>query len=101
MPEAVLELEAAARLTPESARYGYVYAVALNGAGQRKQAMEALGRVLGRHPYDCDTLNALIAFSREEGNPRQALTSARRLADDPRDAEVRQLVERLDAEARR
>jgi len=45
---------------------------------------------------------ALIAFSREEGNPRRALTYARRLADvDSADAEVRQLVDRLDAEARR
>ena len=73
LPEAIPELEAAARLAPESARYGYVYAVALNGAGRPKQAMEALSACSVRHPYDRDTLSALIAYSREQGNPRQAL----------------------------
>jgi len=102
MPEALAELEAAARLAPESARYGYVYAVGLNGAGRPKQAMETLLRVLARHPYDRDTLAALIAYSREQGNARQALAYARRLAEiEPGNAEVRQLVERLEAELRR
>src|SRR3989442_344720 len=102
MPEALTELEAAARLAPESARYGYVYAVALNGTGRPKQAIEALVRVLSRHPYDRDTLAALIAYSREQGNPGQALAYARRLAElEPANTEVRQLVQRLESEARR
>src|SRR5881409_733079 len=102
MPEAVAELEAAARVAPESARYGYVYAVALNGTGRPKQAMEALLRVLARHPYDRDTLAALVAYAREQGNPRQALAYARRVAElEPANVEARQLVERLEAEARR
>ncbi len=102
MPEALTELEAAARLAPESARYGYVYAVGLSGTGQPKQAMETLLRVLARHPYDRETLAAVVAYSREQGNPRQALAHARRLAElEPTNAEVRQLVERLEAEAQR
>jgi len=102
MPEAVAELEAAARAAPESARYGYVYAVALNGTGQPKQAIEALLGVLSRHPYDRDTLVALIAYSREQGNPGQALVYARRLAElEPANAEVRQLIQRLESGARR
>ncbi len=102
MPEALAELDTAARLAPESARYGYVYAVGLNGTGQPKQAVEALRRVLTRHPSDRDTLSALVAFSREQGAPREALNYARRLAElDPASAELRQLVERLEAEARR
>ncbi len=102
MPEALTELEAAARLAPESARYGYVYAVALNGTGRPKQAIEALVRLLSRHPYDRDTLAALIAYSREQGNPGQALAYARRLAElEPANTEVRQLVQRLESEARR
>ena len=102
MPEALAELEAAARLAPESARYGYVYAVGLRGTGRPKQVMEALRRVLARHPYNRDTLAALIQYSREQGDPRQALGYARRLAElEPANAELRQLVDRLDAEVRR
>jgi cytochrome c-type biogenesis protein CcmH/NrfG len=99
MAEAMPELEAAARLVPVSARYGYVYAVGLSGTGQPKQAIEALEQVLDRHPYDRDTLSALVAYAREQRGPRQALAYARRLADiEPANVEVRQLVERLEAE---
>ena len=102
MPEAMPELEAAARLAPESARYGYVYGVGLDGAGRRKQAIETLERSLLRHPHDRDTLSALVAFTREQSGPRQALVYARRLAElDPTNPEVRQLVQRLEAEAPR
>jgi Flp pilus assembly protein TadD len=102
MPEALTELEASARLAPESARYGYVYAVALHETGGAKQATEVLARVLARHPYDRDTLAALIAYEQEQGHPTQALAHARRLAEvDPANAEVRQLIERLEAGTRR
>jgi Flp pilus assembly protein TadD len=102
MPEAMAELEAAARLAPESARYGYVYAVALNETRGPKPATEALLRVLARHPYDRETLSALITYARAQKNPGQALTYARRLAElDPANSEARQLVEFLEAEARR
>jgi len=100
-PEALAELEAAARLAPESARYGYVYAVALNDAGRSKQATAVLQGVLARRPNDRDTLSALIAYSRQ-GDPRQALSYARRLAAlEPANPEVRQLVEQLEAAGRR
>jgi Tfp pilus assembly protein PilF len=102
MAEALPELEAAARLAPESARYGYVYAVGLGGTGETKQAIGVLERVLARHPNDRDTLSALVAYERQQNRPRQALVHARRLADiEPTNAEVRQLVDRLEAEARR
>ena len=42
MAEAMPELEAAARLVPENARYGYVYGVGLSGTGRPKQAIEVL-----------------------------------------------------------
>jgi predicted CXXCH cytochrome family protein len=100
-PEAVAELEAAARLAPESARYGYVYAVALHGVGRPKQAREVLAGVLARHPYDRDALVAQITYALEERDSSQALTSARRLAAlEPGNADVRRLVERLDPERR-
>jgi cytochrome c-type biogenesis protein CcmH/NrfG len=64
--------------------------------------MDALLRVLARHPCDRETLAAVAAYSREQENPRQALAYARRLAEfEPTNVEVRQLVERLEAEARR
>jgi predicted CXXCH cytochrome family protein len=102
MPEAVAELEAAARLAPDNARYGYVYAVALNEKSGPKAATEVLLRVLARHPHDRETLSALIAYSREQKNPKQALVYARRLAEfDPANTEARQLVEYLESETRR
>ena len=102
MAEAIPELEAGARLAPESARYAYVYAVGLDGTGRRKQAIEVLERSLVRHPYDRETLGALVAYTREETGPRRALIYARRLAElEPSNPEVGQLVKRLEGEARR
>ncbi|HSE04809.1 MAG TPA: tetratricopeptide repeat protein [Methylomirabilota bacterium] len=102
MAEAMPALAAAARLAPESARYGYVYAVGLHGAGRRREAVEALERVLDRHPYDRETLAALIAYAQEQGAPRRALPYARRLAElEPAHPELRQLVRRLEAESPR
>jgi tetratricopeptide (TPR) repeat protein len=102
LPEAMPALAAAARLAPESARYGYVYAVGLDGTGRRREAIETLERVLERHPYDRDTLSALVAYAREQGGPRRALPYARRLAAlEPTNPELRQLVRRLEAEAPR
>jgi predicted CXXCH cytochrome family protein len=94
--EAVAELEAAARLAPESARYGYVYAVALHDTGRRGPARDVLGRVLARHPYDRDALAAALAYALEQDDISQALGLARRLAElEPANADVRRLVERL------
>jgi Flp pilus assembly protein TadD len=78
-----------------------VYAVALHGTGRPKEATEALQRVLARHPHDRDTLSALVGYSREAGNSRQALAYARQLVLlEPGNAELRQLVVRLEAETR-
>jgi len=102
VPEALAELETSARLAPESARYGYVYAVAFHDTGRTKAAIDALSRVLARHPYDRDTLAALVSYTREQGDHRQALLYARRLAEiEPANTDVRQLVDRLEAEPRR
>ena len=101
MPEALAELEAAARLAPESARYGYVYAVALSDGGRPKQATEVLLRVLARYPNDRDTLAALLVYARQQGDPGRALGYARRLAElDPANPEMHQLVKQLEAAGR-
>ena len=88
-----------ARLAPQSARYGYVYTVALDGAGQPRQATEALRRGLLRHPNDRETLAALIGYARRNDDPRQALAYARQLAlIEPENADLRRLVQRLETE---
>ena len=64
MPEAMPALAAAARLAPESARYGYVYAVGLHGAGRRRagdrdpRAGAHRSPVRPRHPLRADRLHA-------------------------------------------
>jgi Flp pilus assembly protein TadD len=101
-PEAIAELEAAARLVPENARYGYVYAVALHDTGRPQQAQAALAQVLARHPHDRPTLSALVGYALERGDAGRALEHARRLAElEPSNSDVRRLVERLTAEQRR
>jgi Flp pilus assembly protein TadD len=94
--EAIESLGAAARLGPDDPRYGYVYAVALHDAGQRQQALRELTRVLGRHPYDRDSLAAGVAFHREAGDLRSALRCAEQLAAlDPEDPEAMAAVNEL------
>ena len=87
LPEATTELRRAAQLAPGSARYTYVYAVALNSAGQRAEAMRLLRENERRHPADRDTLIALVDLLRGQGDRRGALAYANGLAelmpDDP------------------
>jgi len=79
--EALEHLAAAARLDPASARFAYVYAVALNGAGRDGKALEVLEGNVARHPYDRDSLAALVSFYRSAGNPSKAADYAKRLAE--------------------
>jgi len=96
LPEAIAALGAAARLGPDDPRYGYVYAVALHDAGRPRDALRELSRVLGRHPYDRDSLAAGVAFHRAAGDRRSALRCAEQLAAlDPEDPEVMAAVTEL------
>ena len=79
--EALEHLAAAARLDPANARFVYVYAVALNDAGQSGKALDVLEDDIARHPYDCDALAALMSFYRSAGNPGKAAGYAKRLAE--------------------
>ena len=75
-----LELFAAAvKSDPDSARYSYVYAVALNDAGQTDQAIAVLRRSLELHPYDRDSLSALAIFLQKAGKSSDAAAVTRRL----------------------
>ena len=96
LPEALTALAEAARLGGDNARYGYVYAVALNGAGQGPKAIQTLETVVAKHPNDRDTLMALVAFQREAGNLDAAREYARRLAAlEPDNPEVRALLRQV------
>jgi tetratricopeptide (TPR) repeat protein len=94
--EALDELRDAARLAPDRARYAYVYAVALNSAGQREQAMATLKNILVDHPHDRDTIQAIVAFARDGGDFATALEYAKILAQlAPNDPGIKALIETL------
>lgn len=85
LDEALAPLGAAARLGHDNPRLGYVYAVALHDVGQREDALRELEAVLDRHPYDRDSLAAIVGFLREAGDAGRALSFAARLeAVEPR-----------------
>jgi predicted CXXCH cytochrome family protein len=98
LPEALTALAEAARLDSGNPRYGYVYAVALNGAGQGEPAIQTLETVLATHPNDRDSLLALAAFQRNAGNLDAARGYARRLAElEPDNPEARALLRQVGA----
>jgi Flp pilus assembly protein TadD len=89
------ELKIAAEGAPQEARYGYVYAIALDSAGRRREAIKILKSVLSRQPNDRNTLWALAAWQVDGGNRREAAENARRLAAlEPDNPDVRALLER-------
>jgi Flp pilus assembly protein TadD len=71
--ESLKELKTAADLSPDNARFAYVYAVALNGAGKTKEALAVLAAARKREPYDRDLLSGLAFFSAQSGNRGAAL----------------------------
>jgi predicted CXXCH cytochrome family protein len=86
LAEALDPLGNAARLGRDNPRLGYVYAVALHDAGKRDDAVRELEAVLDRHPYDRESLAAMIGFLREAGAPGRAQPFITRLeALEPRD----------------
>ena len=78
--EAMPYLQRAAELEGRSTRYAYVYAVALQSAGDTARARTVLERTLERHPRDRDLLFALAALHRDGGRAAEALRYARVLA---------------------
>ncbi|HRD50712.1 MAG: tetratricopeptide repeat protein [Candidatus Competibacter sp.] len=98
LPEAIAALAEAARLDGNHAGYGYVYAVALNSAGQGSKAIQELETVLQRHPNDRDSLFALAAFQRDAGNTEAARNYARRLAElEPDNPQAQALLQQTGA----
>ena len=72
-------LATAAGGVPRNARYAYVYAVALHDAGQTSAAIDTLERSIKSHPYDRDSLAALVIYLDQTRNRGKDLRYARRL----------------------
>jgi len=72
-------LGAAAHSDPASARYAYVYAVALHDSGRTSDALNVLEDSIKSHPYDRDTLDALVVWWNNAGDHSKALTYTQRL----------------------
>jgi tetratricopeptide (TPR) repeat protein len=77
--EGLEELRLATTLSPDDARYIYVYAVALNSTGQPEKAIMILQGAHNRHPNNRDILSALVAFNRDMGNGAAAETYTKKL----------------------
>jgi len=77
--KALALLGEAACLVPANARYAYVYAVALNDNGRTAAAINVLEESIKVHPFDRDSLSALVIFLEREGHSTNALTYAQRL----------------------
>jgi Flp pilus assembly protein TadD len=100
--EALEELHRAADLEPGQTRYAYVYAVALHSAGRIGDAIAALRESLERHPNDRDTLQGLMAFSRDSGDVASALEYAERMARmAPADPNLAGLVQDLQRQVKK
>ncbi|MFC7477722.1 tetratricopeptide repeat protein [Dankookia sp. GCM10030260] len=63
--EALEALAEAARLGPSDARFAFVHAVALDGAGRPREASEAVRAALLRHPGNRDILLMLASIARD------------------------------------
>jgi predicted CXXCH cytochrome family protein len=89
-------LRMATQLAPESARFAYVYAVALHDSGQSKLAMQVLAAALKRAPYDRELLSALAYYTAQAGNRKRALVYAKLLQElDPENSEYAELEKQI------
>nr|WP_255775378.1 tetratricopeptide repeat protein [Microbulbifer sediminum] len=77
--EAQEYLRRATREPAATARYTYVYAVALHSSGKPGRALQVLEQGLGRYPGDAGILSALVTYHREAGNSAEARTYEQRL----------------------
>jgi predicted CXXCH cytochrome family protein len=94
--QALVELRVAADLAGNSARYAYVYGVALHSIGRRQDAIAYLKEIQASHPGDRDILMAITSFSREAGDSATALQYAEQLYKlVPDDPSIGRLVEEL------
>ena len=90
------ELRQAVELEPRTARFGYVYAVALEQIGRHAEALRALDAVLQSHPYDVDSLTAAAIWATRRGDVQTAIGHLKALhALRPDDRAIEEQIERL------
>lgn len=95
--DALRELERAAKLGPEQARYAYVYAVALNSFGRTADAIKALEHAVQRWPRQRDVRVALVTIQRDAGRRDAARNAAKRFVDAfPDDRQAQALLRSLE-----
>jgi len=91
--KALASLKEAAGLVPDNARYAFVYAVALDSLGHRKEAIQELELALKQHPTDRDILFTLLQYHLESGDHSSYQELVRRFRQSwPNDPRSRQLV---------
>jgi Flp pilus assembly protein TadD len=102
MTDSLQALREAARISPDDARFAYVYAVALNGTGQPREAQKVLDSVLKRRPYDRDVLSGLAHFTAQAGNRDAALAYVKQLRElDPENPDYAGLAAQIERTAPR
>ena len=85
-------------VVPGSARYAYVYGVALQSVGRADDALQVLASAHSLHPADTDLLIALATMQRDHGDLDVAIDYARKLVElAPHDQEARRLLAQLQA----
>ena len=72
-------LAKAIQQAPDNIRYGYIYAVALNSAGQPEKAINQLDSIHQRYPGNTEILFALVTFNRDVKRPKEALVYINKL----------------------
>ena len=95
------QLRRAAESQPDNARYSYIYALALQKAGDVDSALVSLKAAHGRHPNDRDIVIALATMNRDRGDLESAVHYATALVKlSPADPGARRLLESLQAQQR-
>ena len=96
IPKALESLRKATELRPDDARFAYVYAVALHDSGDPEHAIKVLEEVHTKHPYDRDSLIALVSFYHAKGELQTASKYAQKLVDmDPSFGSVDEILKYL------
>lgn len=94
--EALPFLAEATNNSPEVSRFGYVLAIALYDMGKPKDALEVLQNVVARHPYDRESLAAVVTYSMEMERYKEAEQALEQLVKlEPSRPEFSQLLKQL------
>ena len=93
---ALVSLEKASRLAPETVRYSYAYGIALNSQGRAREAVQVMTQALQRDNQNRDLLFALATINRDLGELADARSYAQRMVTAfPEDAGAQQLLRSL------